>query len=383
MGLFDFLFGGEKKQPQQKSNQSKQNVKPFVFESPCHQRYENGLPVMGQQNCLRTVSLHKNEHGCKGYRLESGRGYIVSIWNNDLDKPNMSDKPMDLIRQTEDRWEFRGYTLDAMSPFGWMEVDYSVYGFIVFLKNGEVEKCQLHMYDRNTYIEYMKKSEEPEDHPDVSNAWNAYCSKNYSALGQYGNNVYNHFVHHPAELLKLKNPLQTGKVFQVCLGFNTPDEDIQEVRAENAYICYSQALLSDKVNIRDEAAARLMILLIRDRAHLIDKVEMACRGNNDSPLNPLSYFMGADMPHDMPTSVKTRMLYAAYYLYFMIVDKERVRKHVTPDSEVYIKVEEHVIYNCSQLTNSTNNRKIELGEIVYKKVADKIRTDIELYSSRL
>ena len=64
---------------------------------------------------------------------------------------------MKVIRKTETFIELRGFPIDAQSPFGWQEVDYSDYGFIVYYKNGQVEKCVLHMYDRNVRIEYYKK----------------------------------------------------------------------------------------------------------------------------------------------------------------------------------------------------------------------------------
>lgn len=165
MGFFDFLF--------RKSNNLKQEstpntgsildeIEPFVFVSNCHQRYEDGLPVMGLQQCMRTVRLERNTNGCKGYRLNPGDGYVIKIFNDDLGKPNMSDKPMRLVSKTTDKIEFRGFPIEAQSPFGWQEVDYSDYGFVVHLKNGNIDKCVLYMYDRNTYIEYRKRQSKPE-----------------------------------------------------------------------------------------------------------------------------------------------------------------------------------------------------------------------------
>ncbi len=43
-----------------------------------------------------------------------------------------------------------------MGPFGWIEVDYSDYGFTVYLNQGNVEKCVLHMYDRDVDLEYLR-----------------------------------------------------------------------------------------------------------------------------------------------------------------------------------------------------------------------------------
>lgn len=130
--------------------------KSMIFKSFCHQRYENGNPVMGLQNCIRTISVEKNIAGCRGYNIESGYGYIVKIYNNDLGKPNMSDKPMKIIAQTEDKIELRGYIVEAMSPFGWQEVDYSTYGLTIHYKHHEIEKCVFHMFDRSIDIVYMK-----------------------------------------------------------------------------------------------------------------------------------------------------------------------------------------------------------------------------------
>ena len=68
---------------------------PFVFQSSSHQRYEDNVSVvLGLQKGLRTVSVEKNTNECRGYRLSPGIGYIVKIFNNDLEKPKMSDKPM-------------------------------------------------------------------------------------------------------------------------------------------------------------------------------------------------------------------------------------------------------------------------------------------------
>lgn len=134
----------------------KNEFTPFVFKSTCHQRYENIIPVRGLQQCLRTVSVEKNINGCSGYKINPGDGYIVKIFNNDTGQPNMSDKPMRIKSISKDMIVLQGYPLKAMSPFGWMDVDYSEYGLDVHYHNGEIEKCVLHMYERDTFIEYRK-----------------------------------------------------------------------------------------------------------------------------------------------------------------------------------------------------------------------------------
>lgn len=180
MGFLDFLFGKKKDeqptagsdtssqtvhkpsapkpaQPQVKPVAPKQSIstmEPFVFKSDCHQRFENGSEVMGLQQCIRTVSVEKNTNGCRGYKLNPGDGYIVKVFNDDLGKPNMSDKPMRIISKTSDKVELRGFPIEAQTPFGWQEVDYRDYGFTVYYINGKVSKCVLHMFDRNVDLEY-------------------------------------------------------------------------------------------------------------------------------------------------------------------------------------------------------------------------------------
>ena len=71
------------------------------------------MPVMGLQQCLRTVSVEKNINGCSGYDIKPGDGYIVKVFNNDLGKPNMSDKPMRVKSISKDLVVLQGYPLRA------------------------------------------------------------------------------------------------------------------------------------------------------------------------------------------------------------------------------------------------------------------------------
>lgn len=183
MGFLDFIFGKKKNEPQipigsrtvpahpekkpapQKANEIMNDsmakttditMEPFVFVSDCHQRYENGLEVMGLQECVRTVRVEKNTHGCRGYKLNPGDGYIIKVFNDDLGKPNMSDKPMRIFSKTADKVELLGFPIEAQTPFGWQEVDYSDYGLTVYYSNDKVVKCVLHMFDRNVDLEYRR-----------------------------------------------------------------------------------------------------------------------------------------------------------------------------------------------------------------------------------
>lgn len=87
--------------------------------------------------------------------MSPGDGYIVKVFNDDLNKPNMSDKPMRIVSKTADKVELRGFPIEAQTPFGWQEVDYRDYGFTIHYTNGKISKCMLHMFDRGIDLEYM------------------------------------------------------------------------------------------------------------------------------------------------------------------------------------------------------------------------------------
>ena len=261
MGLLDFLFGNNKekerqeelerqriaaearKAQQRKEEQERQarikkeqaararmmTIEPFVFKSNCHQRYEGAYPKMGLQECLRTVSVVKNTNGCSGYQLQPGDGYIIKIFNDDAGKPNMADKPMRVVRKTDTSVELRGYKVNAQTPFGWQEIDLADYGLLVHYENGKVCKCVLHMYDRNTFIEYRTQSNEPLKSVSSNHGTNeceeyaklareAAANGNTSSAQQYGLKALNSIIANPSQLKSIANvdtlALALGKMME-------------------------------------------------------------------------------------------------------------------------------------------------------------------------
>lgn len=214
---------------------------------------------------------------------------------------------------------------------------------------------------------------------DALMAWAAFGTQDYAGLEKHGQEIYNFFVHNPGEILELDNPLLIGKIFQVCLGFQEPDKDIQEVRAENAFLCFSQAIKSNKANVHDEASARLMMLLIQNQRHLKNKVEQSCQNELASPYNIFDMY-DSGLPNDMPMATNTKMLFTAYCLYDGIIDKANVSNEFVNEIErrAYENVKNHILYNCNQLHNTSPNRKVELGGIVFDKICERLRKDIEL-----
>lgn len=261
MGLLDFLFGNSKEKERQeelerqriaaearmaqqrREEQERQarikkeqavrarmmTIEPFVFKSNCHQRYEGAYPKMGLQECLRTVSVVKNTNGCSGYQLQPGDGYIIKIFNDDAGKPNMADKPMRVVRKTDTSVELRGYKVNAQTPFGWQEIDLADYGLLVHYENGKVCKCVLHMYDRNTFIEYRTQSNEPLKSVSSNHGTNeceeyaklareAAANGNTSSAQQYGLKALNSIIANPSQLKSIANvdtlALALGKMME-------------------------------------------------------------------------------------------------------------------------------------------------------------------------
>lgn len=299
MGLLDFIFGNKKKdeelrrQREQEEMQRKENeriarerearlaenrrkeaerqerlkterertesLQAFVFKSNGHQRYEKNIPVQGLQECMRTVSLVKNTNGCPGYKLQPGIGYIVKIYNDDLDKPNMSDKPMKIVHKTETTVELRGFPIEAQTPFGWQEVDYNDYGFVIYYKNGEVEKCVLHMYDRNIRIEYMKKAVSAEKEMASYSSYKSepteterFVQKALSELshGNDGDEVYHplykawrSFQRNPDQLKHITDYGKYGMGMMIFLSYGTiTDIDDKQQISSVAYLFLSKAI---------------------------------------------------------------------------------------------------------------------------------------------
>jgi hypothetical protein len=143
-------------------NKNQVDLSNITFVSNSHQRYENGIPVMGLQECRRAIKIEENVNGCEGYNIKGGDGYIVTIFNLEGIHPiwknniQMSPKPMRVISKSLEKIVLRGYRVKVMTPDGWMDFNGADYGLSIFIKNGEIEYCIAHMHDRNIDIKYFK-----------------------------------------------------------------------------------------------------------------------------------------------------------------------------------------------------------------------------------
>lgn len=124
----------------------------FVFKSSDHLRYENGRHVSGPHGgARRAVKVEPN--------ISGNQGYTVTIFNLDGNHPvwqnnvQMAPKQMKIIEETANKIVLRGYGHDQMGS------SFADYGLTIWYQGEEVEKCILHMHDRNVDIEYLPWTE--------------------------------------------------------------------------------------------------------------------------------------------------------------------------------------------------------------------------------
>ena len=131
MGLFDIF----KTQKNSELN--------FVFNSPDHLRYENGIHVSGPHGgAPRALKVEPN--------ITGKDGYTVTMYNTDGQYVvQMAPKQMKIISQDKNKVILKGYGVDSMGA------SFADYGVTIFYSNDKIEKCILHMYDRNVDIHYL------------------------------------------------------------------------------------------------------------------------------------------------------------------------------------------------------------------------------------
>lgn len=127
----------------------------LVLNSTHHQRYQNGVPVMGDQCCNRTIKIENKvfKDMFNGLDVTPEKGFLVTMWNMDLPTPmqHMQPKLMEMVTDTGNKILLRGIILNAR---GLTTLDYSNYGITLYLKNRNVVKCVLHLLDRGVNIQY-------------------------------------------------------------------------------------------------------------------------------------------------------------------------------------------------------------------------------------
>lgn len=249
-----------KQEEQQKREES--FLSNFEFDSTCHQRYENNRPVRELQVCLRHIKISKNINGYSGYQLKAGDGYILTATNGDTGQAQFAPKPMRVVKFSDSEILLKGYCVSAQTPFGWQDIDLSDYGFSIILDKGSIQKCVLHLYDRNVDIEYMvhdtKTNSTTQSTADITetekyvrealiqlaagNDGDATYHPLYKAWRSYRNN--------PKQLKHIRDFGRYGMGLMIFLSYGTiSDIDDQQQLASIAYLFISKAIKQNNSNV--------------------------------------------------------------------------------------------------------------------------------------
>lgn len=411
MGLFDFLFSKKKErkareeaerqeqlrqarmeqekrrraaeeerrkrnaeEEERKKRMEQQNsIKPFVFKSTQHQRYQNGTEVGDLQHCVRTLTVEKNVNGCQGYKITPGVGYIVKLFNDELGKPQMSDKPMKVVSKTASKVELRGYPLQAMGPFGWMDVDYSDYGLTIYYNGEEVEKCVFHMFDRNVDLEYMNvHSSKVEDniHSETSKvsksqprqalekpntelySTNQEFENELEFLASNANLAYN--VRNVKAAVNLMNRLFTacygknghkllyiskgacmpvGFAFaSIAMHLNFDDKDMNSVAAENAFYCLARNFIADNNTFSVPAIFTLLYKyskLLNDALIAANEEVLERQSSNETlshldPTNPIAILKAGEIKRRAVNKRFSIMSYLLPFFFDVVNDSYKI-----------------------------------------------------------
>lgn len=116
----------------------------FVFRSSDHLRYENGRHISGPHGgAPRAIKVEAN--------ISGNEGYTVTMFNTEGGEAvvQMAPKQMKLIGQDNEKIQLKGFGYDLMGE------SFADYGLTIYHENGTIEKCILHMFDRNVDIVYL------------------------------------------------------------------------------------------------------------------------------------------------------------------------------------------------------------------------------------
>ena len=107
-----------------------------------------------------TVIVDENLSGCPGYRIVSGRGYLVSVMNSDSGIVQLGPIPMLVESASADCISLQGYKCMKESLYGSREIDNSLIGLNVLFKSGDVDSCVLARIDTGkNYMYYTEKND--------------------------------------------------------------------------------------------------------------------------------------------------------------------------------------------------------------------------------
>ncbi len=284
----------------------------FVFKSPDHLRYENGNHILGPHGGAgRAVKVEPNINGCQGYNVKNGDGYIITVFNLDGDHPvwqnniQMTPKPMRIVSQTVNKIVLRGFTVQAMSPSGWVDFNGEDYGLTIRMKNGEVENCILHMHDRNVDIEYLKSDNqqtlnEPEIVSLARRANAQYQQQSVTNAHQLLVQIYHSVESNVGQLSEVNDYSAIGTAFMMMLDQELSDDiDTLQMMASVSYLCLSKAIEKDNSNLNLYKDRLLMLKIGHEPFSYTVMNGLNINANPLSPVGSMATYLARDAIYKM------------------------------------------------------------------------------------
>ncbi len=133
---------------------------PIRFQASLLAAQELGGAFEKPRPARATVIVDENTNGCHGYRVISGKGYLVSILNSDSGIVQLGPIPMLVESVSADCISLQGYKCMKESLYGSREIDNSLIGLNVLFKGGDVDSCVLARIDTGkNYMYYTERND--------------------------------------------------------------------------------------------------------------------------------------------------------------------------------------------------------------------------------
>ena len=135
---------------------------PLHFTADLISVQEFGGPFSKPGKTSTSIIIEENRDGCPGYKVEAGKGYVVSVVNDASGMVQIGPLPMMIEDISKDSISLQGFQCTKESLYGSTEVDNSYIGLSILFDNNSPKKCVL---SRNeTQKNYMYYTEEKNHH---------------------------------------------------------------------------------------------------------------------------------------------------------------------------------------------------------------------------
>lgn len=205
--------------------------------------------------------------------------------------------------------------------------------------------------------------------------------RDFQTLGAEADAVYNHFVHFPQDYLLTEHRLPLGTLFASALPFKSQDEDVQEVKAENA-VFFLYPCIDDEDDItRNMAISYLFFVFSGSYRYLWQRIGKLF-GDPDFRI-PMSSHVFFSLPENVRDHIQKCRFTPADIRVSVLLYLQNVMED---GMDCYLDLQEEK-RECNQRLASINPNAIdanecrEVGKYALKALFENIDKDIKSYIS--